>query len=80
MATKLTESQVLERMHAAREDALTSKDPDRARKARTRLRHLIERYRIVAQAHGLEKVAPTEGSCFSILSPKDPGYLGTRIK
>jgi len=77
---KLLEPEIVSRMLKAREDALTSKDPDQARKARNKLLYLIRRNKGIANAHGIEPVSCDEGSWFLVLSPNDPGYVGTKIK
>jgi len=80
MATKLTESQVLERMHAAKADAFKNTNLDRARASRVYLKKLIKRYPVVAQAHGVEVMGIHECGDVPSLKPGDPGWVGTRIR
>jgi hypothetical protein len=79
MAKKLTESQVLERMHAARADAFKNTDLDRARASREGLLDLIKRYPDVAQTHGVEVMPIHECGDPPSLKLGDPGYV-SRIK
>lgn len=77
MPKKLSEAEVLERMRTAQTDALSNPNPDRAREARRRLRHLIKNHQAVAEANGFENVVMDQrtGQIMESVTPADfPGH------